>query len=303
VSIIVLGFLAAACGSAAPAAPGTSSSGASFPVTIRATGGPVTIPAKPARIVSLSPTSTEILFAIGAGSQVIAVDDRSNFPAAAPKTALSGFEPNIEAVAAYRPDLVVFAEDTKGLGDALRRLAIPALLHPAAKVIADTYAQISELGIATGHRQEAAGLARRMQKRIGDIVAAAPRFDTPPTYYHELDGSYFSATSSTFIGTIYSLLGLRNIADPADKQSSGYPQLSPEFIVAADPALIFLADTKCCSQTPASVAARPGWSGISAVKTGSIVTLDDDVASRWGPRIVDFLQTVADALRALKRAA
>jgi iron complex transport system substrate-binding protein len=103
-------------------------------------------------------------------------------------------------------------------------------------------------------------------------------------------------TSATFIGQVYDLLGLVNIADAADQEGAGYIQLSEEYLIEADPDLIFLADTRCCSQSAATVAERPGWNTMQAVVTGAIVELDDDVASRWGPRIVDFLQAVGVAV-------
>ena len=135
-----------------------------------------------------------------------------------------------------------------------------------------------------------------MHGDIDGIVKSLPARDVPLTYYHELDPTYFSATSKTFIGQVYSLLGLKNIADPADTDGSGYPQLSAEAIIAANPDLVFLADTKCCQQTAQTVAARPGWNVITAVKDGGVVPLDDDIASRWGPRIVDYLRSVAEAV-------
>jgi iron complex transport system substrate-binding protein len=103
-------------------------------------------------------------------------------------------------------------------------------------------------------------------------------------------------TSSTFIGRIYALLGLRNVADAVGADSSDYPQLSPEYIIEANPDLIFLADTKCCRQSAATVATRPGWDRIAAVRHGNVVELDDDIASRWGPRIVDLVRAVARAV-------
>ena len=302
VCVILLALVAAACNNATDATPQGLRS-VSYPINIVASNGTVAIPRKPSKIVSLSPTATEILFAIGAGPQVAAVDDQSNFPSNAPKTKLSGFEPNVEAIASYQPDLVIFANDVKQLGSSLTKLAIPALLQPAAATLDDTYAQILQLGEATGRSSEAYQLTQKMKHDIASIVASAPTFTSQPRYYHELDSTYFSATSSTFIGKVYSLLHLSNIADPADKQSSGYPQLSPEYIVQADPDLIFLADTKCCSQSATTVAKRPGWSGITAVKKDAVVALDDDIASRWGPRIVDFLRTVSAALSALEKAA
>ncbi len=300
--IIVLALAVAACGKSSDVTPSAAATG-TFPATITAGNGTVTIAARPKRIVSLSPTSTEILFAIGAGSQVVAVDDQSNYPAEAPKTKLSGFEPNVEAITAYKPDLIVFADDSKKLSDSFKALKIAAILHAPAKDLNDAYAQIRALGVATGRTGAASALVDRMRTDIRALVADAPKSSTAVTYYHELDGTYFSVTSSTFIGKVYALLGLKNIADPADKSASGYPQLSPEFIIQSNPSLIFLADTKCCSVTAETVAKRPGWDKIAAVKEGRVIALDDDVASRWGPRIVDLLRTVSDALTSLTRAA
>jgi len=249
------------------------------------------------RIVSLSPTATEMLFAIGAGGQVAAVDSNSNYPKEAPKTDLSAYEPNVEAIAGYKPDLVVYSDDPGDLKAGLDKLSIPAIQQPAAKTLDDTYAQLDQLGRATGHAAEAGQLATAMRAEIAKIAAAKP--ERPLTYYHELDKNLYSATSKTFIGQLYAQLGMENIADAADKDASGYPQLSAEYVVKADPDLIFLADTKCCGQSAKTVAARDGWDGLTAVKTGGVVELDDDVASRWGPRVVDFLQTVAAKVQAL----
>jgi iron complex transport system substrate-binding protein len=301
VFLVVVALLA---GCAKTATTGSAKQQAtSFPVTLTAANGNVTIASKPSAIVSLSPTATEMLFAIGAGSQVKAVDDQSNYPPQAPKTKLSGFQPNVEAIASYQPDLVVISGDVPGLSASLTKLSIPVLVEPAAKTLDDTYAQIEQLGDATGNVKKAADLVASMKSRITAILASLPKFASPPTYYHELDNTYFTATSKTFIGSIYGLLGLKNIADPADKKASGYPQLSAEYIIQANPQIIFLADTKCCGQSAETVAKRPGWNQITAVRDGHVIPLDDDVASRWGPRIVDFLQTVANALKQLKQAA
>lgn len=274
----------------------------SFPVTIEAANGPVRIETRPQRIVSLSPTATEILFAVGAGSQVAAVDQFSNYPPEAPVTDVSGYEPNVEAIAGFDPDLVVISYDPGNLEASLEKLQIPVLLQPAAERLDDTYAQIEQLGAATGNAAEAAKLVADMKAAIDRLVREAPRFPEPPSFYHELDPTFYSVTSKTFIGQLYSLLGLRNIADEATGGAADYPQLSAEFIVATDPDLVFLADTKCCGQSAATVAERPGWDKITAVKTGAVIALDDDIASRWGPRVVDFLRTVVDALSKLDRA-
>jgi len=270
-------------------------------MTIAAANGKVTVPARPARIVSLSPTATEMLFAIGAGDQVVAVDDQSNYPPEAPMTRLSGYDPNAESIVSYDPDLVVYANDLGDVAKALDQLRVPALLDPAAANLRDVYAQIEQLGEVTGHDDDASKLVASMRSDIADIVASVPKPASPLSYYHELDDTYYSVTSSTFIGKVYSLLGLKNIADAADKGGSGYPQLSPEYIVDADPDLVFLADTKCCNQSAATVAKRPGWDRIAAVRHGDVIGLDDDIASRWGPRIVDFLRTVAAAVERVEQ--
>jgi iron complex transport system substrate-binding protein len=240
-----------------------------------------------------------MLFAIGAGDQVVAVDDNSNYPPEAPTTKLSGYQPNVEAIATYDPDLVITSIDPGDLIASLDKLSIPVMLEPGAKTLRDTYAQIEQLGVATGRVADAARLVASMRSRIDELVASAPKFEHPLTYYHELDQTFFTATSDTFIGQVYGLLGLRNIADGAKGAASGYPQLSAEYIIKADPDVIFLADAKCCGQSPATVAARPGWDRVTAVRDGAVVTLDDDIVSRWGPRVVQFLRVVIAALSRL----
>ena len=251
--------------------------------------------AAPHRIISLSPTATESLFAIGAGKQVVAVDDQSDYPQRAPRTTLSGFTPNVEAIASYRPDLVIVQYDAGGVVEALRKLQIRVLVQPSAKNLAVAYAQIRQLGVVTAHKRAAQALVKRMKTAIARALASTPK--RPLSVYHELSPDYYTATSKTFIGGIYKLFGLRNIADAADSTSSGYPQLSGEYILGANPSLIVLADTRCCGQTVAAVAKRPGWGGVAAVRTSSVVAVDDSVASRWGPRVVQFVQAVAKVLR------
>ena len=253
----------------------------------------------PQRIVSLSPTATESLFAIGAGKQVLAVDNQSDYPKRAPRTSLSGFTPNVEAIATYRPDLVVLEYDPGDTAAGLRALGIRVLIQSTAKDLASAYAQIRRLGVVTGHRKTANALVKRMKKQIARAVASAPKRRL--TVYHELTPDYYSATSSTFIGRIYRLFGLRNIADAAEGAGSGFPKLSAEYILSANPQVIVLADTRCCGQNAAAVRARPGWSTISAVRTGAIASADDSVASRWGPRIVQFVRAVARTIRAVPR--
>ncbi|HWB23327.1 MAG TPA: helical backbone metal receptor [Gaiellaceae bacterium] len=273
-----------------------------YPVSIKTASGTVTLAAQPTRIVSLSPTATEDLFAIGAGSQVVAVDSDSNYPANAPITKLSAYTPNAEAIAGYKPDLVIASYDTHGLVASLQKLKIPVLLQGTAASLTDAYSQINQLGAATGRTAAATALVAKMKTQIASIARTVPKPKTPLTVYDELGTDYYSVTSKTFIGGLFKLLGLKDIADAADKTHSGYPQLSAEYIVAANPDLIVLSDTKCCGQTAAKVKARPGWSTIAALSNGGIVPMNDDIASRWGPRIVDFIRQIAAKVTALVKA-
>ncbi|MFG2054074.1 ABC transporter substrate-binding protein [Micromonospora sp. NPDC048930] len=292
VGALLLGGCAEKTATDTPAA-GSSSAAASFPVTV----GKLTLEKRPEKIVSLSPSATEMLFAIGAGKQVTAVDDQSNYPPDAPKSDLSGFQPNAEAIAGKSPDLVVLSNDTNKIVDQLTTLKIPVLLTPAATTLDDTYQQITDLGKLTGHPAEADAVTKKMRDDIAALTKDLPQRAKKLTYYHELGPELYSATSKTFIGSIYALAGLENIADPADAdgKNGGYPQLSQEVIVKANPDFVFLADTKCCKQTPDTVKARAGWAGVTAVKNNQIVALDDDIASRWGPRVVDLLKAIVDA--------
>jgi iron complex transport system substrate-binding protein len=252
-------------------------------------------PPRPRRIVSLSPVATEVLFAIGAGDQVVAVDDQSNYPPEAPTTDLSGFQPNIEAIAGYDPELVVISNDMAGLRSSLEKLGIPVLLQEAPQDFEGTFRQIEEMGEVTRHPDAASALVRDMRREIGDLTARAGPAERGRTYYHELDDTYYTVTSDTFVGQVYALAGLDNIADTVSG-GSDYPQLSAEYILDADPDFIFLADTVCCGQSAATLATRPGWSSLTAVQEGRVVALNDDVASRWGPRVVDFLAAVVYAV-------
>ncbi len=284
---------------AAATASASTTAAASTTVATSPASTPVgSTPAVAEKIVSLSPTATEMLYAIGAGDQVIAVDEYSDYPAEVLQKPhdLSGLDPNVEAIAKLQPDLVVVSDDSGGLGDQLKPLGIDIWVGPAAVTFDDIYTQLEQLGAATGHVPEAAKVVAEMQTDIAAAVAAAPDTSAGMTYYHELDPTFYSVTSNTFLGTVYGLFGLKNIAD-GGPVGNDYPQLSSEFIVSANPDLIFLADTKCCGQDAAAVAARPGWDAITAVKNGTgVIPMDDDIASRWSPRIVDYIQAVSDAL-------
>lgn len=307
--LLLLALISVACGSGSPdgtsvtTGPSTTTTSTTtapvaevsgFPVTVEAANGAITIDLEPIAIISLSPTATEMLFAVGAGDQVVAVDEYSYYPAEAPVTDLSGYTPNVEAIAALEPDLVVLADDMAGVISGLAAIGIPVIQLPAAVDVDEVYVQIETIGLATGHTDEAADLVESMKKKIAEIVASAP-LETV-TFFHEVDSTLYSASSATFIGSLYQLLGLTNIADAVDTaESFGYPQLSAEYVIQADPEVMFLADA-AYGESAETVAARPGWAEISAVKAGRVFPIDADISSRWGPRIVDFLQVVVDAV-------
>jgi iron complex transport system substrate-binding protein len=256
--------------------------------------------APPKRIVSISATATETLFAVGAGEQVVAVDEFSKYPPEAPRTKLSYINPNAEAIAAYKPDLVVLSLESNKVVPALRRLKIRVLVHRPARTLRDAYSQIRRLGTATGHRERAAQVVARMKERVAAILERLGSKPRGLSVYHELDPHYYSATSKTFIGRMYELVGLRNIADRAEGAGE-FPKLSAEYVVDANPDLIVLADTVCCGQNLASLRKRPGLREVDAVREGHVVAIPDDLASHWGPRIVEFLDRVAHAVERLPR--
>jgi iron complex transport system substrate-binding protein len=283
-----------------PATSPAAAAGSSFPVTLTAANGPVTIKAKPVRIISLAPTATEDLYAVGAGPQVVAVDQDSDYPAAAPVTKLSGLSPNLEAIARYQPDLVISYQNANGLVSGLGKLGIPVLIEPAAATLDDAYAQIDQIGQATGHLAQARKIVASMKAQIAAEVRQAGSSHPHLTYYWELTANpYYSVTSSTFIGQIVGLFGLKSIADAASKASDGgYPQLSEEYIIKAQPQIIFLTDNQAAygGQTPAVVTKRPGWSAIPAVRDHEVIGLNDDIASRWGPRLPQLVAEIAQAV-------
>lgn len=305
VAAATLAIACAACGTStagSTGSAGTDPSGtAGFPVTIATTAGKVHVPTRPDKIISLSPTATEMLYAIGAGSQVKAVDADSDYPKQAPMTKLSGYTPNTEAIAAYQPDLVVISNDIDGIDAKLTALSIPVLELPAATNLSQEYAEFDQLGRATGHLAQAQHEDATLRSEISKIAAAEPKHAKQLTYYYEIaTDPYYSVTSSTFIGSLLSLLGMKSIADTAKGAAAagGYPTLSAEYILKANPDFIILADTgpTAGGQTAATVSSRPGWSVLTAVKQKHIILLNPDIASRWGPRVAQLMQTVAAGL-------
>ena len=302
VPLLLLGLVLGGCGGVDTVdeqAPSSSTSAdPEFPVSVLS--GPVTgdteitLDEEPTSIVSLSPTATEMLWAVGAGDQVVAVDDQSDYPEGVPATKLSGYQPNVEAILEYHPDLVIAPDDTGDLVSGLKKARVPTLLLPAAADLEETYSQIERVGEATGHVEEAEGLVEEVRTGIEQAVADAPDA-RGVTYFHELTPDLYSATSDTFIGEVYGLFDLENIADRA-KGADDYPQLSSEYVVGANPDVVFLADSQCCGVSAKDVAKRPGWQQVPAVADDQVHVVDEDVASRWGPRVLGFVQHVSELL-------
>ena len=240
---------------------------------------------KPERIVSMSPSLTEIVFAIGAGAQVVAVDNYSDYPPEAPITSLSAFEPNLEAIATFDPDLVILSYDIGDLVKGLNLIGVDTMLLPAAKNFNGILDQVRDLGEKTGNIQQANKLSEQMGSKMNNLIETRKNKDSL-RIYHEIDDNYYSASSHSFIGNIYKLLNFINIADQADKDGYGYPKLSPEYILLSNPEMIILTGTN--PEKVEKIKKRPGWSNIDAIKKENVFILDPDIGSRWGPRIIDF---------------
>ena len=310
--LVALSLLVAACGStaattttttqsppatiAAPtttAAPPTSTTtepptAAAFPVTVTVGGAEITLAEKPTRIISLSPTATETLFAIGAGDQVVAVDEYSTYPEDAPFTDLSGYTPNIEALASYDPDLIVVAFDPEGMITAAFGDNVPVASQFPATGREDVLAQIEQLGALTGHRDEALALSGDIAARW-DLADQADANDA--SVYIEVDTTFYAASSNSFMGAALTGLGYTNIADAADTNGGGFPQLSAEAIIQASPDVIIVGTDY--GTTVADIAARPGWDSISALINDQVIVIPSDISSRWGPRFIDYIETMA----------
>ncbi len=274
--------------------PGTEADASYFPVTVTDGGGTeVTIEQPSAKIVSLDAAHTETLYAIGAGDQVLAVDNFSNCPVevSALSARIDAFSPSLEAVTGLEPDLVITAFDQGDFVATMRGAGLTVLFLPSPADIEATYEDIGLVGEATGHPDEAGAIITAMISEIGDIEASVEG-EVGPTFYHESDNTYYSVGPGSFIADLYEVLGAENIADSTGQ---AYPQLSAEAIIAADPEVIILAD-EGFGESADTVAARPGWNVIDAVENDRIYGLDPDIASRAGPRIVDALRLLQEAL-------
>jgi iron complex transport system substrate-binding protein len=297
--LLVASLLVASLGGAAslPVASAAPNPGGSFPVSVHSGDGTVGIPSRPGRILCLSASATQMLYAMGAGNQVVGVDKYSTYPPSAPRTKFTGYESSAEDYLYLHPDLVIFAFETGRLIQQLRALHIPALLLPPATTMAGVYSQLAELGAATGHISGARTVTSSLQADLATALHGAGDTGRGKTYYIELDPTFYTATSSTFIGAEFSLFGMRDIANGAG-HGTPYPQISAEYVLKENPDYVFLADTVCCQQDASTFAHRPGFSVLNAVKLHHVIGVNDSVAAQWGPHTIEtFVGLLVKVLR------
>lgn len=260
------------------------------PVSLTDSGGFTFVVEAPAeRVISHSPAATEILFAIGAGGQVVARDNFSNYPpevAGLPEVAYSSPEP--EQDLAHDPDLVIMSGRQEESIGQFRDLGLPVyfLLEPTD--LAGVMENIRAIGILTGHEGSAEELIASLEERLAAVEVSLEGVAQGPSVFYELTDDLYTVSPDSFIGSALTLLKARNIAKGTE---GAFPQLTSEAVVDADPEVILMADASFVRVE--SVPDRPGWGGITAVVEGRIHPVDGDIMSRPGPRIVDGIEALA----------
>jgi iron complex transport system substrate-binding protein len=285
---------AAGCGSTPTAVPPTATASTVSVTVTDFDGRTVTISKPPARIVSIAPSATESLFALGLGSKVVGVTDADDYPPeVASITKVGGYPLNYEVIASLSPDLVVGASTTTPDDiSKLESLKLTVLIVDAHNV-QEVASSIVTLGQAVGAQAQAQQIAGAMTQRLSDLDAKLKGATTKPRVFFEVDNTLYTVGPGSFIDDMITRAGGANIASDA---KSAYPQLSLESLVSRDPEVIILSDF-AYGETAVKVAARPGWSNISAVRNGRIVEIKDpDLVSRPGPRTIDGLELMAQAI-------
>ena len=284
--------VAVACASGGGAVDGVAvDTGSVFSLRIEQSDGETLVLDRPsARIISLAAHATEVFCALGAGDRLIAVDKHANCPLGSrTKPEVDSFQPNLEAIAGFEPDLVFVFSDQGGIVEALRSLGTPVLYLKSSATLDGVFEQIEVLGRVTDKDAAANALSDRLKAQRDAITARVAAVAQGPRVFHELSPDFYTVRPDTFIGALYVLLKAENVAAGA---ATAYPQLSAEAIIARDPEVIVLTD----GVLPTSVGGRPGWGSISAVRTGRICSVDPDLVSRPGPRIIDGLAALAACL-------
>jgi iron complex transport system substrate-binding protein len=252
----------------------------------------------PKRIVALAPSNTEILFALGAEDRIVAVDQWSDHPPAAKtKPRISPFSPSLEQIVKLRPDLILAAHGSAEPVLPLDRQGVKVLVL-APRTLEDVYRNILLIGRIVEAEGRAKRLVDAMRRRVAAVLAkvrGAPR----PKVFVELDASDpirpFTAGPGSFVDLLVQLAGGVNVAASS---RTAWPQFSLEELLRADPDMIILADELVTvnPQTPQTVARRPGWSLLRAVDRGAMYSINAELISRPGPRIVEGLELMAKRL-------
>jgi iron complex transport system substrate-binding protein len=290
--LAVLLLTLAACGGAVSVSPSPSVTASPFPATLTDfQNRTVTVPARPERLVSIGPSITAFLFALGAGPRVVGVDDFSDEPAeAATREHVGGIKVNFEKVVALKPDLVLSVKFSDGTIEKLQAASLNVLVVDP-QTVSDVAKTATLLGKAVGGQGEALGQA--IQQRVDAVKTKITTATTRPRVYHEIDASdpakIFTVGPGSYINDLIDIAGGANIAARA---ASAYPQLSAEEILRSDPEIIVLA-ADAYSSRPGDVVARQGWSIISAVKNNRIFTIDPNLINRPGPRVGEAAETYA----------
>lgn len=291
VPLAVFALALAACGDDDDDSTAETESPASFPLTLESSDGEtLTLEEPPQRIMTLSAHATQIVCGIGAGDDLVAVEQYANCPEGSDeKPALDAYQPNLEAMVGYEPDLVFISQDVDGIVGALRRTGTAVLYLDLPLSIDGIYDEIEMFGRITGREGEAADVITDMRDRIGAIEEELADLDQGPRIFHELDPLLYTAAPDSFIGELYTLLKAENIAEGAVE---AYPQLSAEVVVERDPEVIILADEDS-GVTAESVASRPGWNDITAIREGRICVIDPNQISQPAPSVIDALEDLA----------
>jgi iron complex transport system substrate-binding protein len=296
---LLIALLLTACGSARSATPTELPALTEIKLT-DGLGRHIVLNEAAQRVLSMAPSNTEILFAVGAGGQVVGRDDFSDYPEAAKNVASIGstFEAlNTELIVSMKPDLVLAAEiNTPEQVKALEDLGLTVYYLKNPTTLEEMYTNLEIVAKLTGHEAEAATLVESLKKRVAAVDEKIMPLSSRFGVFYEVDGTDpakpYTAGKGTFITLLIERAGGYNIASDIE----GYPQLSLEQVVAADPAFIILGDAKF-GTTPELIALRPGWANLSAVKNKQVFPFNDDLLSRPGPRMVDGLEELAKLLR------
>lgn len=271
----------------------SEASSTGFPVTVRdSSGTDVRLERRPERIVSFSPGATEVLYAIGAGPQVVATDRFSDYPAETARTVkLEYSNPDPETALAQRPDLVIMATRQRTQVAQFRELGMTVFLAAEPTDLDGVYEHLRNLGALTGHATEAATVEANMKREIDAVIASVSALPSGPRVFYELSPDLNTVAPNTFVGSLLTALKARNVAEGASTQ---FPQLTAEAVLAADPEVIIVSDD--AGETLESIAARPGWSGVSAVVNRRVYSVNSDIVNRPGPRLAQGIRAFGHAL-------